>query len=128
MIWSYVLVAAVGMVFGFVLELGYAHIRGRRIIVPFIPSSSRNFTIGGIAFGIVALVTVIQVNVSDAREAQCNREQRAALAYNTGVTAEQRALNDKAAQISAARYDALQDERAQLDANRKPYPDPECGR
>ena len=166
MIWNYVLTAALSFLLGFIVELGYLRFRGRRITLPFIPSTSRNFTLAAIALSIVVLFTVIQVSASDQKAAECDREFREALTYNTSLTAEQRRISDRAADISSERrklldqtfvqigavvgdfpavrkvvsdyntearaladeYDRLQAEKTRLDADRKPYPDPECGR
>ena len=166
MIWNYVLTAALSFLLGFITELGYLWIRGRRIILPFIPSTSRNFTLAAIALSIVVLFTVIQVSASDQEAEKCDREFREALTYNTSVTAEQRRITDRAADISSDRrklldqtfvdlgavvgdfpavrkvvsdyntraralsdeYERLQAEKSRLDKERKPYPDPECGR
>lgn len=166
MIWNYVLTAALSFLLGFITELGYLRFRGRRIILPFIPSTSRNFTLAAIALLIVVLFTVIQVSASDEKSERCDREFREALTYNTSLTAEQRRISDRAADISSERrklldqtfvqigavvgdfpavrkvvsdyntearalsdeYDRLQAEKTRLDADRKPYPDPECGR
>lgn len=166
MIWNYVLTAALSFLLGFITELGYLRFRGRRIILPFIPSTSRNFTLAAIALSIVVLFTVIQASVSDEKSERCDREFREALTYNTSLTAEQRRISDRAADISSERrklldqtfvqigavvgdfpavrkvvsdyntearaladeYDRLQAEKTRLDADRKPYPDPECGR
>ena len=166
MIWNYVLTAALSFLLGFITELGYLRFRGRRIILPFIPSTSRNFTLAAIALSIVVLFTVIQVSVSDEKSERCDREFREALTYNASLTAEQRRISDRAADISSERrklldqtfvqigavvgdfpavwkvvsdyntearaladeYDRLQAEKTRLDADRKPYPDPECGR
>ncbi|UEA57314.1 hypothetical protein LK459_11715 [Gordonia otitidis] len=166
MIWNYVLTAALSFLLGFIAELGYLRIRGRRIILLFIPSTSRNFTLAAIALSIVVLFTVIQVSVSDQKAAECDREFREAITYNTSVTAEQRRITDRATDISSDRrklldqtfvdlgavvgdfpavrkvvsdyntqaralsdeYERLQAEKSRLDKERKPYPDPECGR
>lgn len=166
MIWNYVLTAALSFLLGFIAELGYLRIRGRRIIMLFIPSTSRNFTLAAIALSIVVLFTVIQVSTSDQKAAECDREFRQALAYNTSLTAEQRRISDRATDISSDRrklldrtfvdigasvgdvpavrkvvsdyntqaralsdeYERLQAEKSRLDKERKPYPDPECGR
>ena len=166
MIWNYILTAALSFLLGFITELGYLRFRGRRIILPFIPSTSRNFTLAAIALSTVVLFTVIQVSASDQKAAECDREFREALTYNTSLTAEQRRISDRAADISSERrklldqtfvqigavvgdfpavrkvvsdyntearaladeYDRLQAEKTRLDADRKPYPDPECGR
>lgn len=166
MIWTYVLTSALSFLLGFIIELGYLRIKGRRIILPFIPSTSRNFTLAAIALSVVVPFTVIQVSVSSTKSTQCDREFRQALAYNTSLTAEQRSINDRATAISADRrklldqtfidlgaaignpdrvreivtgynaqaralseeYERLQAEKTRLDQDRKPYPDPECGR
>lgn len=166
MIWNYVLTAALSFLLGFIAELGYLRIRGRRIILLFIPSTSRNFTLAAIALSIVVLFTVIQVSASDQKAEKCDREFRQALAYNTSLTAEQRRISDRATDISSDRrklldrtfvdigasigdvpavrkvvtdyntqaralsdeYERLQAEKMRLDQDRKPYPDPECGR
>lgn len=166
MIWNYVLTAALSFLLGFIAELGHLRIRGRRIIMLFIPSTSRNFTLAAIALSIVVLFTVIQVSAADEKSERCDREFREALTYNTSLTAEQRRISDRAADISSERrklldqtfvqigavvgdfpavrkvvsdyntearaladeYDRLQAEKTRLDADRKPYPNPECGR
>lgn len=167
MIWNYVLTAALSFLLGFIAELGYLRIRGRRIIMLFIPSTSRNFTLAAIALSIVVLFTVMQVSAADQEAEKCDREFRQALAYNTSLTAEQRRISDRANDISADRhklldqtfvdlgasvgdfpavrkvvvsdyntqaralsdeYERLQAEKSRLDKERKPYPDPECGR
>lgn len=164
--WNYLLVSAISFLLGFIIDLGYLHWRGHKIVMPFISASSRNFTIAAIVFSLIALMTVVNVSNSQEESAECNRQFREALKYNTEVTAEQRDLNNRAADISADRrvlldktfvdigtaigdpvkvrqvigdynvraaglareYDRLIAQRQALDRNRKPYPEPECGR
>lgn len=165
-IWTYILVSVVSFLLGFIVELGVLRIRGRRIILPFISSTSRNFTIAAIALSVITLGTVINAAVTQDHIDQCNREVREALTYNVNISDQQRQLNDRASGISADRrklldktfisigealgnpdrvraivteyntearalsteYEHLQEERAKLDQDRKPYPDPRCGR
>ncbi|QOC55722.1 membrane protein [Gordonia phage Archimedes] len=91
---NYLIVALVSFSIGFITELGYLYIRGRRILVPFISATSRNFTIAAVALSLVALMTIVNVQQSADKSEECDRQFREALKYNTDLTAQQRTLDE----------------------------------
>lgn len=100
---NYAIVAMVAFLLGYITEIGVLMIRGRRILVPFISASSRNFTLAAVALSLVALLTIVNIQTTNDEAAACDRQFREALRYNTDLTAEQRDLNARATQISADR-------------------------
>ncbi|QDF17973.1 hypothetical protein SEA_CLARK_24 [Gordonia phage Clark] len=163
--WNYVIVGAGGFLTGLMVELGYLKVKGRRILLPFISPTARNFTIAAILLAVISLTTVYNVDQTGREAAECDRQFREALRYNTNLTAQQRQLdehedaldgktrenlnralrnvaaaaghredvlaaitnyNEVAAAIDAE-FDQLYVEREQINAERKPYPEPTCG-
>ena len=162
--WNYVIVGAGGFLTGLMVELGYLKVKGRRILLPFISPTARNFTIAAILLAVISLTTVYNVDRTGREAAECDRQFREALRYNTNLTAQQRQLdehedaldgktrenlnralrevaaaagreeafaaiaryNDVAAGIDAE-FVRLYQEREQINADRKPYPEPTCG-
>lgn len=100
---NYLIVAVISFTLGFIVELGYLYVRGRRILVPFISATSRNFTIAAVVLSLVALMTVINVSNASEKTAECNRQFREAIKYNTELTSEQHDINARATEISADR-------------------------
>lgn len=166
MIISYLLIGLGGFCLGVIVELGYLRIRGHKIVIPYIPVRSRNFTILSILLSVISLVTVVTVYVNTERVDECSRQFRQALAYNTAITMEQREIDARASALYSLRrdlldraflsigqninnkskiieainnynveikditkeYDDLIRYKDSLDASRKPYPEPQCGR
>ena len=113
---NYVIVALVSFLIGFITELGYLYIRGRRILVPFISATSRNFTIAAVALSLVALMTIVNVQQSADKSAECDRQFREALKHNTDLTSEQRDITNRARDIAADQRVLLDQLFAQLPA------------
>lgn len=109
MIWNYLLVSAISFLFGFVIEVGWLHWRGHRVLVPFISSSSRNITIAAIAVAMMSLLTIVNVQHQADRTAECDKQFREALKWNTDIAADQRRLDDEAREKTADRRKLLDD-------------------
>jgi hypothetical protein len=99
----------IGVVVGMLIKFGYLHIRGRRILIPFVSHSSRNFTIVGVVLVTLSLLTIVNVELNARESAECDRQFRAALTYNVGVTREQDEITERARGISAERRALLDD-------------------
>lgn len=102
--WGYILTGAIGVVVGHIIEIGWLKVRGHRILVPYVSARSRNVTVAAILFAVISLVTVVQVDRSSQRSAECNRQFRDALAHNAGVSDEQRALAERITEITQERW------------------------
>lgn len=105
--WNYVFVSVGSFLAGNIVTLGYLKWRGYKIVIPHINSSSRNMTIFAIILALVTLATVLNQEANQRETERCNNEFRAALKYNTEVTAEQRDVNDRAQKISRDRREIL---------------------
>ena len=163
---SYLLTGLGGFCLGALIEFGYLHIRGHKIVIPYIPIRSRNFTILAIMLSVISLVTIVTVQVNMDGVNACNRQFRQALAYNNAISVEQRQIDARASALYSHRrdlldrgflsigqnindrlkiieaindynvaikditkeYDDLIRYKDSLDASRKPYPEPQCGR
>ena len=101
--WNYLGVGVIGFLVGQIVTFGYMRARGRRIVLPFIENTSRNFTIGVIVMGLICTSGVWSSMQKSEDTARCNREFRDAIKYNSDVTSEQRDMNDRAAAISRER-------------------------
>lgn len=112
--WNYVFTAVVSFLCGYIVQLGWLKIRGRRILFPFISANSRNVTIGAIVLALVSLFTILNVQHTADQTEDCNRQFRAALKYNTDVNGEQRDMNDRATAISAERRTVLDEAFARI--------------
>lgn len=170
-VWVAGLIFVFGAVGGFMVQVGWYEFHGRRVIVPFISRSARNFTIIAMALAVLSFATIVQSFVNANRAEDCDRQFREALAYNTELNSGTRALDDRqrqaqddsrratanlvkdlATRIStpppptrdetvdilnvynakaktvAETLERIDAERDALNAARKPYPEPTCGR
>lgn len=170
-VWVAGLIFVFGVLGGFIVQVGWYEVHGRRVILPFVSRSSRNFTVIAMALAVLSFATIVQSAISSNRAETCDREFRTALAYNTelnigtrslderGRAAQERSrtatatlVRDLATRIAtppppsrdetvailntynqtavqvANELDRLAEERAAIDAARKPYPEPTCGR
>ncbi|MDJ0010086.1 hypothetical protein [Gordonia alkanivorans] len=163
--WNYAIVGIGGFLVGLMVEIGYLKVRGRRILLPFISPTARNFTIAAILLAVISMTTVYNVDRTGREAAECDRQFREALRYNTNLTAQQRQLDEhedtldgktrenlnralrnvasaagsrvdvlaaitnynKEAAVIDAEFVRLYEEREQINADRKPYPEPSCG-
>jgi propanediol dehydratase small subunit len=143
--WIPVIVAGfLGYVVGTVIEYRSTTLRGRKIIVPQVTRSSRNFTLVVLGLSVLTAGTVIQTNVKQAYQDGCNSEFKRVIATNAGAGAEVANVQDdlwldirglfgpegrtvSPEQIAQAIDNYLQ-ERAQAKMVRESnqYPDPQC--
>ena len=143
--WIPVIVAGfLGYAAGTIIEYRYIPFRGRKIVVPQVTRSSRNFTIVVLALSVLTAGTVIQTGVKQAYQDRCNSEFKRVIATNASAGAEALNVQDdlwldirglfgpegrtvSPQQIATAIDNYLQ-ERAQAKMVRadNQYPDPQC--
>lgn len=92
---SYAIVAVLGFVTGFAFRLGSLKVGGKEVVVPFIASSSRNFTLCAIGLALLSLFTIVQVDRNNAQTTDCQVQFQTALKYNTELSAQERDLNQR---------------------------------
>jgi hypothetical protein len=102
---SYAIVAVLGFVTGFAFRLGSLKVHGKEIVVPFIASSSRNFTLCAIGLAMLSLFTIVQVDRANTENVQCQVEFQTVLKYNTEINSQERPLNERR---DKAQYDSNQ--------------------
>lgn len=102
--WTYAVTAVVCFAFGLVVDWGYARIRGRKVLIPYVARSARNVTVAAVMLMAVTVSSAIQMGVNERADALCNREFRTALDYNTAITADQRDLDIRTEELNAARH------------------------
>lgn len=109
-----VAIAVVFFLVGYITQLGYMKVRGHQIIVPHLASGSRTLTILSVILALICLTTIYNVDKNAKASAaqaeaaaECDRQFREALTYNTTVTSEQREISDRATQISRDRRQIL---------------------
>lgn len=160
---SYVIVGVTGFTSGAIMQFGFLKVKGRKVVIPFIESSSRNLTMLAIVLGLMSLFTIVQVDQSAKRYEDCQVQFQEALRWNTEITNQERSLTrqkDKTEEearqsitdlvfgvVNAPqpertavvqkflddtkrqneRLAEIEHERAELTANRTPYPEPRCG-
>lgn len=105
--WVDIAVFLSGVVIGGLVKWGYCRIKGIRVRVPYIDRSDASIGIAVVVITVLSLVTIIQAQVNQDRAEECNRQFQAAIAYNTGLTSEQRDLTGRANEISAQRRELL---------------------
>lgn len=96
---SYAIVAVLGFVAGFAFRIGTLKIHNKEIVVPFIASSSRNFTLCAIGLALLSLFTIVQVDRNNSQSVDCQIQFQSALKYNTDLTAQERELNTRKDQV-----------------------------
>jgi hypothetical protein len=89
---SYLVVGVAGFTTGALTQLGYLKAKGRKVIIPFIEHSSRNFTVLAIALAFMSLFTIASVESASREYRDCQAQFQEALKYNTDLSQEQRAL------------------------------------
>lgn len=94
-VWVAGLIFVFGAVGGFMVQVGWYEFHGRRVIVPFISRSARNFTIIAMALAVLSFATIVQSFVNSNRAEDCDRQFREALAYNTDLGASTRDLDTR---------------------------------
>lgn len=92
---SYLIVGALGFISGFVWRLGTLKIHGKEVVLPFIGSNSRNFTLVAIVLALLSLFTIVQVDRSNTENVRCQVEFQTVLKYNAEITNQERPLNDR---------------------------------
>ena len=89
---SYVIVGITGFTSGAIMQFGILKVKGRKVVIPFIESSSRNLTMLAIVLGLMSLFTIVQVDQSSTRFEDCQVQFQEALRYNTDLTSQERDL------------------------------------
>lgn len=105
--WVDIAVFASGVVIGALIKWGYLRVKGIRVRVPYVDRSDASIGIAVVVITVLSLVTIVQTQINADQAEECNRQFRAALTYNTGLTAEQRELTNRANTISAQRRELL---------------------
>lgn len=106
-LWSHAIVGVIGAFLGAVVRIGYFRLLGRKVYVPFIERSAFAFTGLVVLMSALSLITIVQQQHNTNESEDCNRQFRAALAYNAQITDEQRGLTTRAQDISVVRRMAL---------------------
>ena len=89
---SYVIVGVTGFTSGAIVQFGILKVKGRKVVIPFIESNSRNLTILAIVLGLMSLFTIVQVDQSSTRFEDCQAQFQEALKYNSDIAIQERAL------------------------------------
>ena len=89
---SYAIVGITGFTSGAIMQFGILKVKGRKVVIPFIESSSRNLTILAIVLGLMSLFTIVQVEQATERYNNCQVQFQEALKYNTDLTSREREL------------------------------------
>lgn len=92
---SYAIVGVLGFITGFAFRLGSLKIHNKEVVVPFIASSSRNFTLCAIGLALLSLFTIVQVDRNNSQAVDCQIQFQTALKYNTDLTSQERDLNTR---------------------------------
>lgn len=98
---EYIVVCIISYLAGAMTKLGYYQWKGRKVLLPFVSATSRNYTIAAVVFGLLATYTFVTVSVDQARNDECNRQFREALAYNTMVNSQDRDLTNRLDDIAS---------------------------
>lgn len=102
----YVLIGVVSYAAGSITAYRRAKVAGIPLVVPFIPKSSRNFTIVVLTLALLTTFSVVSGQLQDARFRACQVQFQNALKANTSIAAEDRELEKQ--------DDALNDHRDEL--------------
>ena len=106
---SYGIAGLVGFMTGVTVQFGYLKAHGKRIVLPFISSSSRTITLAAIGLALLSLFTIVQVERSDQERTACQVQFQTALAYNTDLNKQDTALRDRERAAQAEYDDATGD-------------------
>ncbi len=105
----YVLVGAASYAAGTVVQYRQYRLRGVSLLVPFVPKSSRNFTIVVITLSLLTTFSVITAQIQQQHQAECNADFQRALRENARINSEDRDLEKRDDALREQRDAALTD-------------------
>lgn len=104
-----VLSGCLGYALGAVTQYRWASVRGRRLLVPYIPDSGRRVTLVLLVLAVVTTGTVLSGALERHKSAECAREFRHALSYQSALADEDRSLDRRFRELYEIRTDASDD-------------------
>lgn len=103
----YALCGIVGYAAGTIIAYRHAKVGGVRLVVPFVPKSSRNFTIVVLTLAVVSAFSVITGQLQQSHARQCEVQFRDAITAQARINAEDRGLEAEDDELRNRRDDAL---------------------
>lgn len=103
----YVICGIVGYAAGTIMAYRHAKVGGVRLVVPFVPKSSRNFTIVVLTLAVVSAFSVITGQLQQSHARRCEVQFRDAITAQARINAEDRGLEAEDDQLRNRRDDAL---------------------
>lgn len=92
----YLIVGLICGAIGFGTNLGYQKWRHRRIVLPFITASSRNFTGLVLIMSLLSVFAIAQSSAFNTIQANCNAETRRVLQENSDISSRQAVIDKQA--------------------------------
>lgn len=105
----YVLIAAISYAAGTIVQYRQYRLRGMSLLVPFVPKSSRNFTIVVITLSLLTTFSVVTSQIQQQHQAQCNADFQRSLKANAQINTEDRELERRDDALRERRDDAMDD-------------------
>ncbi len=105
----YVLVGAISYAAGTIVQYRQYRLRGMSLLVPFVPKSSRNFTIVVITLSLLTTFSVVTGQIAQQHQAECNADFQRALRENARINSEDRDLEKRDDALREQRDAALTD-------------------
>lgn len=105
----YVLIAAISYAAGTIVQYRQYRVRGMSLLVPFVPKSSRNFTIVVVTLSLLTTFSVITAQIQQQHQAECNADFQRALRENARINSEDRDLEKRDDALREQRDAALTD-------------------
>lgn len=103
----YVLVGAASYAAGTIVQYRQFRLRHVSLLVPFVPKSSRNFTIVVITLSLLTTFSVITSQVQQQHQSQCNADFQQTIRENARINDEDRELERADDDLRGRRDDAL---------------------
>lgn len=103
----YVLVGAAAYAAGTIVQYRQFRLRGVSLLVPFVPKSSRNFTIVVLTLSLLTAFSVITSQVQQQHQSQCNADFQQVIRDNARINDEDRELERADDALRGRRDDAL---------------------
>ena len=103
----YVICGIVGYAAGTIMAYRHAKVGGVRLVVPFVPKSSRNFTIVVLTLAVVSAFSVITGQIQQNHTRRCEVQFQEAITAQAAINTEDRALEAEDDQLRNRRDDAL---------------------
>lgn len=105
----YVLVGAASYAAGTIVQYRQYRVRGMSLLVPFVPKSSRNFTIVVVTLSLLTTFSVVTSQIAQQHQAECNADFQRALRENARINSEDRDLEKRDDALREQRDAALTD-------------------